>query len=161
MGGSVATAGDINGDGIDDMIVGAPYGDDGGNDAGEAYVVYGKASGFGTADGTGRTVIDLGNDNLSFTAGDGFIIRGDDQLDGTGWSVSSAGDVNGDGFDDLIVGAPTPMTIAAFSAQPMSCSGRPPASARLTAAAVRSSILSTFIGARGFAAGRPGRQDRA
>ena len=37
-GGSVSSAGDVNGDGFDDLIVGAPFGDDGGLDAGEAYV---------------------------------------------------------------------------------------------------------------------------
>ena len=42
---SVSSAGDVNGDGFDDLIVGAPFGDDGGTDAGEAYVVFGKARG--------------------------------------------------------------------------------------------------------------------
>ena len=51
---SVSAAGDVNGDGFDDLIVGARLGDDGGTNAGEAYVVFGKASGFGTVDGTGR-----------------------------------------------------------------------------------------------------------
>ncbi len=91
---SVSSAGDVNGDGFDDLIVGAPYGDDGGGYAGEAYVVFGKASGFG--------IVDL----TSLTATQGFIIQGDVASDRAGWSVSSAGDVNGDGFDDLIVGAP-------------------------------------------------------
>jgi hypothetical protein len=90
----VSTAGDVNGDGFDDLIVGAPNGDDGGTDAGEAYVVFGKASGFGTIDLT----------TLAFS--DGFVIQGDILLDRAGWSVSTAGDVNGDGFDDMIVGAP-------------------------------------------------------
>jgi hypothetical protein len=98
---SVSSAGDVNGDGFDDLIVGASGGDDGGPSAGEAYVVFGSASGFGTADGTGRQVIDLTN----LTAGQGFIIQGDAAVDFAGSSVSSAGDVNGDGFDDLIVGA--------------------------------------------------------
>jgi len=91
---SVSSAGDVNGDGFDDLIVGAPGGDDGGPNSGEAYVVFGKASGFGTIDLT----------NLS--AANGFIIQGDADADQTGWSVAAAGDVNGDGFDDLIVGAP-------------------------------------------------------
>lgn len=98
---AVSSAGDINGDGFDDLIVGAPYGDDGGTDAGQAYVLFGTASGFGTADGSGRQVIDL----ATLTAAQGFIIQGDAAADRAGCSVSSAGDVNGDGFDDLIVGA--------------------------------------------------------
>ncbi len=91
---SVAAAGDVNGDGIDDIIVGAPLGNDGGSDAGEAYIVFGKASGFGTVDLTNLTIAN------------GFIIRGDAAGDHAGWSVSGAGDVNGDGIADVIVGAP-------------------------------------------------------
>jgi hypothetical protein len=102
---SVASAGDVNGDGFADLIVGAQYGDDGGSQAGEAYVVFGKASGFGTVDGTGRAVLDLSNVGSSFTAAQGFIIQGDVANDQAGFSVASAGDVNGDGFADLIVGA--------------------------------------------------------
>ncbi len=98
---SVSSAGDVNGDGFHDLIVGAFRGDDGGNDAGEAYVVFGSGTGFGTSVG-GRQVIDLD----SLTATQGFIIQGDTAFDQAGASVSSAGDVNGDGFDDLIVGAP-------------------------------------------------------
>ena len=97
---SVSSAGDINGDGFDDLIVGAPFGDDGGNAAGEAYVVFGKASGFGTTIG-GQQVIDL----TSLSPADGFIIQGDEAGDQAGCSVSAAGDVNGDGFDDVIIGA--------------------------------------------------------
>ena len=90
---SVSSAGDVNGDGYDDLIVGAPRGDDGGTDAGEAYVIFGKAAGFAT--------IDL----AALSATDGFIIQGDAGGDLAGYSVGSAGDVNGDGFDDLLVGA--------------------------------------------------------
>ena len=95
---SVSSAGDVNGDGFDDLIVGAPCGDAAGNaksNAGESYVIFGQASGF--AD------IDL----ATLTAAQGFRIFGADAGDQSGWSVSSAGDVNGDGFDDLIVGAPS------------------------------------------------------
>ncbi|GLQ23912.1 hypothetical protein GCM10007853_17860 [Algimonas ampicilliniresistens] len=102
-GASVSSAGDVNGDGFDDLIVGATGGDDGGENAGEAYVVFGGAGGFGTTDGSGRQVIDLTN----LTSSQGFVIQGDSTFDQAGSSVSSAGDVNGDGFDDLIVGAPT------------------------------------------------------
>ena len=89
----VSAAGDVNGDGFDDVIVGAPLGDNGGTGAGEAYVIFGKATGFGTVD-------------LSNLGSAGFVIQGDATGDALGWSVSAAGDVNGDGFGDLIVGAP-------------------------------------------------------
>jgi len=90
---SVSSAGDVNGDGIDDLIVGAPNGDDGGITAGEAYVIFGTA-------GATRANVDL-----SSLGSAGFIIQGNVVLDYSGFSVSSAGDVNGDGFDDVIVSA--------------------------------------------------------
>ena len=89
---SVSSAGDINGDGFDDILVGAPFGDNGGSDAGEAYLIYGKASGFSDIDLT------------SFTAADGIIFQGLSSGDDAGWSVSSAGDINGDGRDDILIG---------------------------------------------------------
>ena len=95
LGASVSSAGDINNDGFDDFIIGAPQNNDAGIDAGSAYVIFGKAGGFGS--------IDLTNLQPS----NGFIIRGDLAYDNAGRSVSSAGDVNGDGFDDIIVGAPS------------------------------------------------------
>ncbi|MCP4307776.1 MAG: hypothetical protein GY788_23465, partial [bacterium] len=64
--------------------------------------VFGTDAGFGTPDVASRQVIDL----TGLTASEGFIIQGDYDGDRAGRSVSSAGDVNGDGFDDLIVGAP-------------------------------------------------------
>jgi hypothetical protein len=93
LGTSVSSAGDINGDGFDDLIVGAPYGNNGGTNAGEAYVIFGKTGGFANIDLT------------TLAAADGFIIQGDFTGDAAGISVSSAGDINGDGFDDIIVGA--------------------------------------------------------
>ena len=81
---SVAGAGDVNGDGIDDLVVGAAKNGDGGIEAGKAYVFYGSSSG-----------VSQGN----FTA----VIGGDNDKLGT--SVHGAGDVNGDGFADVIVGA--------------------------------------------------------
>ncbi len=92
---SVAAAGDVNGDGFGDLIVGAFGGDPNGDDnAGESYVVFGKAGGFAAS-------LDLGSLNGS----NGFRIDGVDAYDYSGRSVAGAGDVNGDGFGDLIVGA--------------------------------------------------------
>jgi Ca2+-binding RTX toxin-like protein len=103
---SVSSAGDVNGDGFADVIVGEPFGADGTNNAGQAYIVYGSASGVGSLDGAGRAVVDLANHGSSFTASEGFVIDGDAALDQAGFTVSAAGDVNGDGFGDVIVGAP-------------------------------------------------------
>jgi len=92
---SVSGAGDVNGDGLDDVIVGARFNDESATLAGAAYVVFGKTGGF--------TDIDLGS-----LGTDGFKIVGEEtgHADNAGWSVSSAGDINGDDFDDVIVGAP-------------------------------------------------------
>ncbi len=92
---SVASAGDVNGDGFDDLIIGACGGDPNGkSDAGESYVVFGKASGFAPA-------IDLG----SLDGSTGFRLDGIDAYDWSGWSAAAAGDVNGDGFGDVIIGS--------------------------------------------------------
>jgi hypothetical protein len=91
---SVSGAGDVNGDGLADLIIGARRGDPGVNaDAGESYVVFGKAD---------TAAVDLAD--VAAETG-GFVINGIDPSDESGASVAGAGDVNGDGFADLIVGA--------------------------------------------------------
>ena len=90
---SVSGAGDVNGDGIDDLIVGAPR--EGASESfGESYVVLGSNSGFSSS-------LDLSTLNGS----NGFVVNGINNYDYSGSSVSGAGDVNGDGIDDLIIGA--------------------------------------------------------
>lgn len=92
---SVASAGDLNGDGLADMVIGALYADpDGGENAGETYVVFGRTGGFGAN-------LDLS----TMTPAMGFVITGTAALNLTGHSVASAGDVNGDGIDDLLIGS--------------------------------------------------------
>ena len=92
---SVSSAGDFNGDGYDDVIIGARYADPNGvKNSGSTYVVFGKESGF-------SRVIDLSELDSS----DGFRINGENRGDYSGHSVSSAGDINGDGYDDIIIGA--------------------------------------------------------
>jgi Ca2+-binding RTX toxin-like protein len=91
---SVASAGDVNGDGFADVIVGAFYADPHGSASGASYVVFGKASGFAAN-------IDLS----SLDGASGFKLSGVAAADYSGLSVASAGDVNGDGFADLIIGA--------------------------------------------------------
>ncbi|UCE37617.1 MAG: FG-GAP repeat protein [Thermoplasmata archaeon] len=87
---SVSSAGDVNGDGYDDIIIGAPHNDDGGNGAGKTYLVFGKAAGWVMDN-------DLSDADASFI--------GEDNDDQSGNQVAGAGDVNGDGSDNILIGA--------------------------------------------------------
>ena len=92
---SVSNAGDVNGDGFDDLIVSAFSADPNGDQSGSSYLIFGRAAGFSAA-------INLS----SLDSNSGVRLDGVAAGDYSGASVSSAGDVNSDGFDDLIIGAP-------------------------------------------------------
>ncbi len=91
---SISKAGDINNDGIDDLIIGAPVGFEF-NFTGVTYVIFGNHS-----------VGSNGTISLSSLNGsNGFALNGG-QWSEAGVSVSNAGDINDDGIDDLLIGAP-------------------------------------------------------
>jgi hypothetical protein len=105
LGSSVSAAGDMNNDGFDDLIIGAPSADPNGSPSGASYVVLG-----------GTNVGESGSIDLSTLDGsNGFVINGITVGDGLGSSVSAAGDMNNDGFDDLIIGAPSADPNGSFS----------------------------------------------
>jgi len=92
---SIDGKGDVNNDGIDDLIIGAP----GANpndveDAGEIYIIYGNTN-FNTPFKISKLYDDTG-----------VIIIGEQAGAFAGWSVSLAGDVNNDGFDEVMIGSP-------------------------------------------------------
>ena len=90
---SSAPAGDVNGDGIEDVIIGAPDANGPpGSPRGGAYVVYGR--------------VQRANVDLASLGTNGFEITGAAANDDAGASVAGVGDINGDGADDVVVGAP-------------------------------------------------------
>ncbi len=100
LGYSVSSAGDINGDKIDDLIISAPYADPNGNNSGSTFVIYGRDKDNPFTNKFTDGIINVSE--LDFE--DGFVINGQG-VDQSGFSVSKAGDFNGDGIGDLIIGA--------------------------------------------------------
>lgn len=94
LGWSVANAGDVNGDDLDDAVFGAyNFSDVHATASGKLYILFGKEPGkYGT------------KVHNAYEAEASYIGMLD--LDNLGFSVDGAGDVNGDGFDDVIAGAP-------------------------------------------------------
>ncbi|MBN1153806.1 FG-GAP repeat protein [candidate division KSB1 bacterium] len=84
----VSRAGDVNGNGIDDLLVAAPMHDHDGQDRGKVYVIFGRSSGWPS---------NFANADASFI--------GEGANDQAGWDVQDAGDVNRDGYDDFLIGA--------------------------------------------------------
>lgn len=143
---SVDGAGDVNGDGFDDVVIGAWQNDDGGSQAGKLYVYYGSAAGVSplapfTAMGAAESELGAAVAGAGDVNGDGYadilagayrddanginagavrlylgsptgpalpaiaVARGEAAGDELGFAVNAAGDINGDGFDDLLAGA--------------------------------------------------------
>lgn len=98
FGSAVAGIGDINGDDIADVAIGAPMAstNSSNNQAGKTYVVFGSGAGFTSP---------FNAAGLNGVNG-GFQIYGAASRDRSGWSVAAAGDINGDGHADLSIGAP-------------------------------------------------------
>ncbi len=95
LGFSVSTAGDVNGDGFADLVLGTPGASPGGrNGAGTVYVLFGRASGW-------SPLFDL----TTLNGSNGFGIDGLNAEDRLGFSVSTAGDINGNSFSGLVLGA--------------------------------------------------------
>ncbi len=99
LGAAVASAGDVNGDGFDDIVIGAPRANSNASDAGSSYVVFGHGTSFAA-----------NFDLASLDGENGFRIDGVATNNNSGRSVAAAGDVNGDGYGDLLIGAPGPTT---------------------------------------------------
>jgi hypothetical protein len=90
IGDSVAGAGDVNGDGYEDILLGAPLNDENAPDSGQTYLILGRS-------GPWLPDVLLTNADASFL--------GESENDRSGISIAGGGDVDGDGYDDIVIGA--------------------------------------------------------
>ena len=111
FGNSVATAGDVNNDGYADIIVGAPEYTNGQANEGAVFVWHGSSNGV--------------NNDVDGTPANAVWTIESNQADALlGVDVNTAGDVNGDGYADVIVGAPITATVRPTRGGPGSITGR-------------------------------------
>lgn len=88
----LSSAGDVDGDGLDDLLIGAPYSSVFAEHAGAAYVVLSSGALAQNTD-----VLNLSDSDV--------ILRGEAALDEAGWAVGGPGDLDGDALDDVMVSA--------------------------------------------------------
>ncbi len=90
----VAGAGDVNNDGYADILIGADSNDEGGSNAGKVYLILGRAD---VTQWNGSSPLDLNYANASFI--------GEEAGDNAGYALAGVGDVNNDGYADILIGA--------------------------------------------------------
>ncbi len=103
LGRSVTGIGDYNGDGLDDVFFGARYGNAGGQQSGEVYLI--SSASFAAADAADGVADGIINADNVAAQDDSYLFVGREIGDYAGRAVADAGDINGDGQVDLLIGA--------------------------------------------------------